>query len=235
MPEFYPCSPFQTDILTLGDAPVVYSPMFTYHGFRFIEIDGLDVASLDMVEGVFIHLDLDQLGFFECSNPDLNDLFRIGVNACYSNMHYILTDCPTREKLGWLNDARASAEQLLMNFDITPFFRKWYRDICESIRKMDGAIAGIAPTSGCLFDDFTGPICTSALHEIAYKTILHWGRFVVAAGSTGHAMSPRIHKYPADRRRPHRLRSLRLGRPLFRGLQPPSAYACNADRHRIVV
>ena len=44
-------------------------------------------------------------------------------------MHYTLTDCPTREKLGWMNDAQASIEQTLINFDIMPFYNKWFEDI----------------------------------------------------------------------------------------------------------
>lgn len=175
MPPFFPASPFQTDILILSDEEIEYSPMFTYHGFRYIEVDGLDAANLGMVDGIYTHLDIAQTGFFSCSNQDLNDLFRIGVNASYSNMHYILTDCPTREMFGWLNDARASAEQLLMNFDIVSFFNKWFQDILDSVRESDGAIPGIAPTSGCLYDMATGPICSSALHEIAYKTYIYTG------------------------------------------------------------
>ena len=174
MPEFYPLSPFQTDIVTLNGEAITYSPMFTYHGFHFIEITGLEEADVSMVEGVFVHLDVPRLTEFECSNSDLNDLFRIGVMACYSNMHYLLTDCPTREKYGWLNDARASAEHLLMDFDIAPFFHKWFRDITDSVRG-DGAVPGIAPTSGCEFDSFTGPICSCVIHEIAYKTYLYTG------------------------------------------------------------
>lgn len=174
MPEFYPMSPFQTDMVTLGHEAVTYSPMFTYHGFQFVEITGLDNADAAMVEGVFVHLDVQRLTEFECSNQDLNDLFRIGVMACCSNMHYLLTDCPTREKYGWLNDARASAEHLLMDFDIAPFFHKWFRDITDSVR-YDGAVPGIAPTSGCEFDSFTGPICSCVIHEIAYKVYLYTG------------------------------------------------------------
>ena len=174
MSASYPISPFQTDILTLSDDPVEYSPMFAYHGFHFIEITGLDQADVSMVDGVFTHLDIPRLTEFECSNPDLNDLFRIGVMACYSNMHYLLTDCPTREKLGWLNDARASTEHLLMDFDIARFFEKGMQDIIDSVRE-DGAMPGIAPTSGWGYDAWNGPICSCAIHEIAYKVYLYTG------------------------------------------------------------
>ena len=175
MDTFYPESPFQTDVLTLGDGAITYSPMFAYHGFQFIEITGLDEQpALSDVAGVFTHLDVPQIAQFECSNADLNALFRIGVMACYSNLHYTLTDCPTREKFGWLNDAKSSCEQFLMDFDTLTFWQKWYVDIVDSIRD-DGAISGIAPTSGCLFDSYTGPICTGVLFEVPYRVYLYSG------------------------------------------------------------
>ena len=174
MDRFYTESPFQTDVFICNGEPFTYSPMFSYHGFQFIEIDGLESPELTQVAGVFTHLDIPTISHFNCSNHDLNRLFEIGVLANYSNMHYILTDCPTREKFGWLNDAKASAEQILMNFDALTFFEKWYVDIVDSIRD-DGAMSGIAPTSGCLFDSFTGPICSGVLFEIPYKMYLFTG------------------------------------------------------------
>lgn len=182
MDSMYPESPFQTDKVILSDETVAFSPIFTYHGFRYIEITGLDSASVDMVTGIFIHLDIPVIGEFECSNSDLTDLFHIGVMATYSNMHYILTDCPTREKFGWLNDAKASTEQILMNFDAARFFEKWHVDILDSVRE-DGAIPGIAPTSGCLYDSYTGPICTGALFEIPYKIYLYTGDDAMMIGA----------------------------------------------------
>ena len=174
MDKFYPISHFQTDIFICNGKPFTYSPMFTYHGFQYIEIEGLDEANTSQVSGVFTHSDIPLLTGFECSNYDLNRLFYIGIMANYSNMQYTLTDCPTREKFGWLNDAKASTEQILMNFDSLNFFKKWYADIIDSIRD-DGAIPGIAPTSGCLYDTWTGPICSGALFEIPYKIYLYTG------------------------------------------------------------
>jgi alpha-L-rhamnosidase len=174
MDKFYPLSPFQTDVYTCGGEPAVYSPAFAYHGFRYIEITGLERAETGMVSGVFAHADVAQIGRFSCSNPDINRLFEIGIPAVYSNLQYTLTDCPTREKFGWLNDAKASAEQIFINFDAADFFRKWYRDILDSVRE-DGAVPGIAPTSGCLYDAWTGPICSGALYEIPYKFYLYTG------------------------------------------------------------
>ncbi|GHU69487.1 alpha-rhamnosidase [Clostridia bacterium] len=174
MGGFYPLSPFQRDVYICGDGTFDYSPSFVYHGFRYVEIVGLNHSEPAMVSGIYAHADVKQIGWFECSNQNINRLFDIGVNAVYSNMQYMLTDCPTREKFGWLNDAKASAEQIFLHFDAAGFFKKWYRDILDSVRE-DGAIPGIAPTSGCLYDDWTGPICSGALFEIPYKLYLYTG------------------------------------------------------------
>lgn len=174
MDRFYKESPFQTDVFVCNGKPFTYSPMFAYHGFQYVEIDGLDSPDITKVAGVFTHLNIPTITHFECSNYELNRLFEIGIMATYSNMQYTLTDCPTREKFGWLNDAKASTEQILMNFNAVDFFKKWYVDIIDSIRE-DGAMPGIAPTSGCLYDSWTGPICSGVLFEIPYKIYLYTG------------------------------------------------------------
>ena len=70
---------------------------------------------------VFVHQAVSKITKFKCSNEFLNKLFVAGQFSTLSNMFYLLSDCPTREKMGWLNDAQASAEQLLVNFDSEQF------------------------------------------------------------------------------------------------------------------
>ena len=174
MAEFYPQSPFQTDIFISNGEECVWSPQFVYHGFRYVELTGVDSPDLDTVTGLFIHLDIPFRSSFECSNPYLNKLFQIGRMATLSNLQHIPTDCPTREKLGWANDAQASAEQMLMNFDTVSFFHKWMVDILDSMR-VDGAIPGIIPTPGWGYEWGTGPVSSGILFEIPYKTYLYAG------------------------------------------------------------
>ena len=77
----------------------------------------------------------------------LNELFRIGQTVVYSNLFYIPTDYPTREKFGWANDAQVSAGQMSINFSIADLFHKWNTDILDAQRE-DDAMPGIIPTSG---------------------------------------------------------------------------------------
>jgi len=108
MQDYYPESVVQRDKVICSGKPLTWSPQFTYHGFRFIEVTGLKNPALDMVSGVFVHQMVDKKSSFSCSDAFLNELFRAGQMSTLANMFYMPTDCPTREKMGWCNDVQAS-------------------------------------------------------------------------------------------------------------------------------
>lgn len=141
---YYPTVPFQTDIVIADGEEHVYSPMFTYHGFRYVELSGLTERNWEC-EGIEVHQCIERIADFSCSDSILNRLYAAAVNSSLNNFHYAITDCPTREKLGWGNDAAASLRQFLINFDILPLLRKWYVDIVDT-QRADGAVAAIAPS-----------------------------------------------------------------------------------------
>lgn len=89
-------------------------------------------------------------------------------------MFYAPTDCPTREKLGWMNDAQASVEQFLTNFKSERLLSKWWIDICDAMRE-NGALPGIVPTSGWGYDWGNGPVSEGTLFEIPHRVYLHTG------------------------------------------------------------
>ncbi|MEA4889608.1 MAG: family 78 glycoside hydrolase catalytic domain [Clostridiaceae bacterium] len=174
MDEFYPESPFQTDRLICDGSQLDWSPRFTYHGFRYIELSGVKNPDLSMVSGIFIHLDVPQTAGFECSDPVLNQLYQLGRMATLSNLQHVPTDCPTREKLGWANDAQSSAEQMMINFGTVRFFKKWLVDIQDSLRE-DGAVPGIIPTPAWGYEWGTGPVSSGVLFEVPYQIYLQTG------------------------------------------------------------
>lgn len=163
-----------TDKVICSGKPIVWSPKFAYHGFRYIEIEGLETADEVIVEGVFVHQAVELRTQFECSDDFLNKLFRGGIMATYSNMFYSITDCPTREKLGWTNDAQASCEQILTDFKAEDVLNKWLQDIRDAMRE-DGAMPGIIPTPGWGFHWGNGPVSDGVLFEIPYRIYLHTG------------------------------------------------------------
>jgi alpha-L-rhamnosidase len=168
MEHFYPETPFQTDEFIANGKEFTWSPRFAYHGFRYISLDGVTDPDKLTVSAVFVHQDIEPDGDFNSSSQFLNDLYRIGRMAVYSNLFYMPTDCPTREKLGWANDAQSSTEQLLINFKVANFLKKWLVDIRDSMND-EGAIPGIIPSSGWGFDWGNGPVSEGIIFEVPYK------------------------------------------------------------------
>ena len=156
---------FQTNKIILSgkvDSPVT---RFTYHGFRFVEIEG--ECEIIKIQSVFVHQAVNKISSFNCSNELLNKISKCSDFAVWSNMFYSLTDCPTREKLGWTNDALASAEQILMNFDSIQFFEKWLTDIFDSVDE-DGNLPPIIPCWGWTTKNYTGVLCTGIIFELPF-------------------------------------------------------------------
>lgn len=173
--RFYPESEFQTDKYVCCGKKLTWSPKFAYHGFRYIEIDGITDIDDIKVQGVFVHQNIRSVTEFECSEQIINRLFTSGRYSCYSNMFYLMSDCPTREKLGWGNDAHMSAEQLFTDFEFERLARKWLVDIYDAMRE-NGALPGIIPTPGWGYDWGNGPISDGILFELPYRIYVHTGK-----------------------------------------------------------
>ena len=174
METFYPGSEFMTDRFISGGKKITWSPKFAYHGFRYVITDGLKNPKKENIGAVFVHQDIKIRSDFECSDDRLNKYFKAGQISTLSNLFYMPTDCPTREKFGWTNDAQASAEQMLTNFETEKLFEKWLTDIYDAQRG-DGALPGVVPTSGFGYEKYTGPVCDGVLFEIPYRLYIHTG------------------------------------------------------------
>lgn len=121
--------------ISAGAGPETYESRFTYHGLRYAEITGLaHEPAPQTATGVVVHTDAARLGSFECSDPVLNRIYEAAIWTLVSNLHGIPTDCPAREKCGWLGDAHIIAELALLNFDLAGFFDKYVGDIQTSWR-----------------------------------------------------------------------------------------------------
>ena len=121
--HFYPATPFQHCRLIASGGEDRFKPLFYYGGFRYLRMEGLTQPPLAL-QAFFTHQAVERRAAFDCGNEVLNYIYRAGIQSTYSNLFWCLTDCPTREKLGWTNDAAASTEQVLINFDILPLFEK---------------------------------------------------------------------------------------------------------------
>lgn len=182
MKQHYPETECQTDRLICPGGPFTWSPRFTYHGFQYVHITGLRNPSADNVRAVFVHQALPVRSTFSCSDPVLCDLFRIGQRATLSNLFYMPTDCPTREKLGWCNDAQSSMEQFLTDFASERLLKKWLQDIYDAMLP-NGMLPGIVPSSGWGYFWGNGPVSEGVLFEAAYRLYLHTGEEKVLVDS----------------------------------------------------
>lgn len=175
MPGFYPRSDFQTDRYTADGHDRHWSPLFTYHGFRYVEISGFTATPLpDAVTALFTHADTPPRTGFDSSDPTLNRLFHMARMATLSNFWHMPTDCPTREKLGWVNDAQTSAEAFLLHYDCDALLRRWMVDIADAQRPA-GDLPGIVPTGGWGYGWGTGPVSEGVLFEIPWQFWLQHG------------------------------------------------------------
>jgi alpha-L-rhamnosidase len=114
--------PFQRDIFILSGAKnEVFEARSTYHGFRYIEIEGLDSKPvLDSVIGQFVHTDPEPVGQSSCSNYLVNSIHEISLRTLHCNMHSIPIDCSHREKAGWLQDGCVAQEAAIFNMSPVP-------------------------------------------------------------------------------------------------------------------
>lgn len=136
------------DIFILkGEGQEFFEPHFTYHGFRYIRIKGLEKNNLELknLEAVVLTSDLANTGNFMCSDPQLNRLQQNIKWSQISNFVDIPTDCPQRdERLGWLGDAQAFCQTATFNNNVNTFFTKWLADLALD-QYPDGNLPNVVP------------------------------------------------------------------------------------------
>jgi alpha-L-rhamnosidase len=121
-----------TDHYTLrGDGVETWEPRFTFHGFRYAEITGWPGAlTAADICAVVCHSDLERTGWFECSDPLINQFHENVVWSMRGNCLDIPTDCPQRdERLGWTGDIQVFAPTATFLFDVAGFLSSWLADL----------------------------------------------------------------------------------------------------------
>jgi alpha-L-rhamnosidase len=136
-----------TDRYTLrGGGPETWEPRFTFHGFRYAEVEGWpgELRAGD-VEAVVCHSDLERTGWFECSDPLINRLHENVVWSMRGNFLDIPTDCPQRdERLGWTGDIQVFAPTACFLYDAAGFLVSWLRDLAAE-QDASGAVPFVVP------------------------------------------------------------------------------------------
>lgn len=141
-----------TDRFVLSGGHDVFEPTFTFHGFRYVEVDGWPggIEALRTAPGaltaVAVGSELTRTGTFRCSEPLLDRLHENVVSSALANFVSLPTDCPQRdERLGWTGDIAVFAPTCLFLFDAGDFLRDWLRDVALEQAHQDGVVPYVVP------------------------------------------------------------------------------------------
>lgn len=120
-------------------------PHFTFYGFRYVKIEGMDVKGTDF-EACAIYSKMEETGSIETGNTDINRLVLNSLWGQKSNFLDVPTDCPQRdERLGWTGDAQIFSGTACFNMYTPVFFNKWMKDMEYEQSVLEGAVPHIVP------------------------------------------------------------------------------------------
>jgi hypothetical protein len=131
-----------------GKGDETYFSHFYYRGGRYLKVElrpapgSQDFPTLESIEGDTIHADAPAVGRFSCSSILYNRIYTLIRWAQLNNMMSVLTDCPTREKLGWLEEDHLNGPALRYNFDVATLMSKMVCDMADSQRP-----SGLVPST----------------------------------------------------------------------------------------
>ncbi|GGH10240.1 alpha-L-rhamnosidase [Sphingobacterium alkalisoli] len=141
-------SPYYYQYIFGDEKEVTWSPRFTYYGFRYAEVmrrprsEGR--VNITKIESSHIRNSTRQTGAFVSSDTLFNKIHELIKWGIQSNMVSVFTDCPHREKLGWLEQLHLMGPSVQYNFDAAALFAKALRDMRMS-QTADGLVPEIAP------------------------------------------------------------------------------------------
>ena len=139
---------WQSDTYTARGGGETYTPRFTFHGFRYMELTGLPAPlPVSAVTAMRLNSDVEQVGTFECSNSMLNKIQLMCRRTFLSNIFSVQSDCPHRERLGYGGDIVATNGAFMANFNMAGFYEKAVRDWSDSALP-DGMFTDTAPFMG---------------------------------------------------------------------------------------
>ncbi len=145
--------PYWFGYTTDGRGYAEWQPQFTYYGFRYVEVEGAVPAGTDnaggmpeivALKGLHTCNSADEAGTFHCSNPLFNRTYELIDWAIRSNFASVLTDCPHREKLGWLEQAHLMQFSVQYRYNLARMYGKIMADMRAS-QTAEGMIPDIAP------------------------------------------------------------------------------------------
>ncbi len=132
-----------------------YEPHFTFQGFRYIMVTGVDEIKKEDYTAVVLSSEKDNVGTFDCSDSRLKRLYENTRWSQHANMLSLPTDCPQREKAGWTGDIQVYTKTALLNEDITPFLTRWLHNLAIE-QKSNGSVPFVVPLAGAYMGLYKG-------------------------------------------------------------------------------
>ena len=161
-----------TDVYTpASDGVFSWEPRFTYHGFRFVELTGLDKKpDLKSFKGKVIYDDMETTGSFESSNDLLNQIYKNAYWGIRGNYRSMPTDCPQRdERMGWLGDRATGCFGESFMFRQALLYEKWLQDI-EDEQRESGQLSDVSPAYWPFWgDNVTWPAAYICAADMLYS------------------------------------------------------------------
>ena len=143
----------------------IFRPHFTFHGFRYICVEGMEEFTADQFIACVTHSDMEKTGDFNCSNKKVNQLQSNITWGQRGNFLDIPTDCPQRdERLGWTGDAQVFSWTAAFNRNTALFYTKWMRDVAAE-SSLEKGVPHVVP-------DILGQYSSSAWSDVA--VIVPW-------------------------------------------------------------
>ncbi len=142
---------WQSDSYIIGDsARASYSPKFTFHTYRYMEISGLESKpEISDIQGIAFNTHVEKRNSFTCSSPLINAIQEATERTFLSNLISVQSDCPAREKFGYGGDLNATSESFIYNFDMQSFYRKTVYDWLDAMN--DSLFVDTAPFVGIAY------------------------------------------------------------------------------------
>lgn len=156
-----------------GSGAEVYEPRFTYHGFQYIEVTGFPgKPGLQALEGCFVQAAVSPAGEFTCSNDLINHIHLCTVQSqrCNIQMGVPTDDTQRPERQGWGADALMTAQEAMLNMNVSRVYAKWFRDYRDQQDPL-GRIGYIVPRPGGGED----LVWTSAFVIMPWYQFIHYG------------------------------------------------------------
>ena len=142
--------PFEFNYTLKGDGEETWQPRFTYYGFRYADVEITEpentTGKTEILELKMLHTrnSAPTVGSFSCSDTLFNQTFELINWGIKSNMASVTTDCPHREKLGWLEQTYLIGPSMHYNFNIQTLYSKIVTDMMDS-QLENGLVPDIAP------------------------------------------------------------------------------------------